>query len=97
MITSYSFRTTNSPEYEAELGPLWVTFNRSFPLKAKVDLHSRIEGVSPFIFNPSTFYGEYKVYSEREELVVRKCRNLFHILRKLSSLLKSSQYGDIDY
>ncbi|KAJ5936336.1 hypothetical protein N7454_005634 [Penicillium verhagenii] len=97
VITSYSFRTTDSPEYEAESGPLWVTFNRSFPLKAQVDLHSRIEGVSPFKFDPSKFHGECEVYSEREELVVRKCRNLFHILRELSSLLKSSECGDMDY
>ncbi|KAJ5557059.1 hypothetical protein N7494_000974 [Penicillium frequentans] len=97
VITSYSFRTTDRPDYEGESGPLWVTFNRSFPLKAKVDLYSRVEGVAPFEFDPSTFRGECAVYSEREELVVRKCRDVYEKFRELPRLLVLSQCGNSDY
>jgi hypothetical protein len=47
VFTSYSFRAKGRPEYEAESGPLWANFNRSFPLRAKADIRSRIEGLSP--------------------------------------------------
>ncbi|GLA01144.1 hypothetical protein AnigIFM60653_011002 [Aspergillus niger] len=54
VITSYSFRDTFLPTYEAGSGPLWVNFDRCFPLKAKVDLPSRIESTSWSGFDLST-------------------------------------------
>ncbi|KAF3392512.1 hypothetical protein F1880_008696 [Penicillium rolfsii] len=90
VITSYSFRDTFLPKYEAESGPLWVNFDRCFPLKAKVDLPSRIESTSRSGFDPSTISVDRQVYSEREELVVRKCRHVDDRCRELSSLITRS-------
>lgn len=95
VVTSYSFRDTFLPKYEAESGPLWVNFDRCFPLKAKVDLPSRIESTSRFRFDPSTISVDRQVYSEREELVVRKCRHVDDRCRELSSLITRS-HSDIE-
>lgn len=86
VMTSYSFRDTFIPQYEAESGPLWVNFNRSFPLTAKVDLSSRIESTTPYGFDPSIIGVDCQVFSEREELIVRKCRYVDDNCRKLNSL-----------
>ncbi|GKZ65604.1 hypothetical protein AnigIFM50267_009373 [Aspergillus niger] len=90
VITSYSFRDTFLPTYEAGSGPLWVNFDRCFPLKAKVDLPSRIESTSWSGFDLSTISVDRQVYSEREELVVRKCRHVDDRCRELSSLITRS-------
>lgn len=36
VITSYSFRASGQPDYEAESGPPWVNFNRVFRLERKL-------------------------------------------------------------
>lgn len=91
VITSYSFRDIPRADYEAESGPLWVNFNRSFPLRAEVDIRSRLEGVGPDGFEPLIFgNGKCDVYPEREELKVKKCRNIYENFRQLSSLLGRS-------
>ncbi|KAL3262364.1 hypothetical protein ABHI18_002874 [Aspergillus niger] len=90
VITSYSFRDTFLPIYEAGSGPLWVNFDRCFPLKAKVDLPSRIESTSRSGFDLSTISVDRQVYSEREELVVRKSRHVDDRCRELSSLIARS-------
>lgn len=90
VITSYSFRDTFLPKYEVESGPLWVNFDRYFPLKAKVDLPSRIQSTTRCGFDPSMISADCQVYSEREELVVRKCRHVDYKCRELSSLINRS-------
>ena len=97
MITSYSFRANGQPDYEAESGPLWVNFNRSSPLRAKVDLRSRIEWFSPSSFDPSTIPDGCIVYSEREDFVVQKCRTMRHKLRTVSSLARLSHCSIPDF
>lgn len=72
-------------------------FQSGFPLRAKVDLRSRIEWFSPFSFDPSTIPDGCVVYSEREELVVRKCRTMRHNLRTISSLARLSHCNIGDY
>ncbi|KAJ5541695.1 hypothetical protein N7494_006771 [Penicillium frequentans] len=96
VITSHSFRAAHRrPDYEAESGPLWVNFNRSFPPRAKVDLRSLIDDVGHSGFDPSTIGGDdwddwNEIYWEREELMVKKCRNMYHQMRELASLLGRS-------
>ncbi|KAJ5765390.1 hypothetical protein N7520_004949 [Penicillium odoratum] len=101
VVVSYSFRDSFIPQYETESGPLWVNFNRSFPLRAKVDLSSRIDSDIRYGFDPSIISTDYQVYSEREEIVVRKCRNVDDNCRKLSSLVTRSASDvaghDFDY
>ncbi|KAJ5889592.1 hypothetical protein N7504_010402 [Penicillium tannophilum] len=93
VITSYSFRATPRSNYEAESGPLWVNFNRSFPPRAQVDRRSRLEGVGRDGFEPFIFgNGECDVYLEREEIKVTKCREMYENLREISSLLARSCY-----
>ncbi|KAJ5194775.1 uncharacterized protein N7498_008213 [Penicillium cinerascens] len=96
VMTSYSFRDTFIPRYEAESGPLWVNCNRSFPLRAKVDLASRIESATTREFNPSIISVDCQVQSEREELIVRKCRHVDNNCRELSSLVIRSGSDDVD-
>ena len=84
VITPYSFRVNTRPNYEAESGPLWVTFNRSFPLRANVDLRSRIECFTLNEFDLSVIADECEVFSEREELVVKKCRKIADACQELS-------------
>lgn len=72
LITSHNFRVNARLDYKAESGPLWVTCNRSFPLRAKVDLRSRIEGFTLNGFDPSSIGDECEVFPERQELVVKK-------------------------
>lgn len=90
VITSYSSRDTFLPHYEAESGPLWVNFDRCFPLKAKVNLPSRIESTTWYGFDPWIISAVGQIYSETEELVVRKCRHVDDNCRKLSSLITRS-------
>ncbi|KAJ6037311.1 hypothetical protein N7540_001590 [Penicillium herquei] len=92
VITSYSFRDTFLPLYEAESGPLWVNFDRCFPLKAKVDLRSRVDSANRRGFDPSIISVDRQVYSEREEVIVRKCRHLDDKCRELSLITRSHSH-----
>ncbi|GKZ18428.1 hypothetical protein AbraIFM66951_000987 [Aspergillus brasiliensis] len=90
VITSYSFRNYPYPCYpdrEAETGPLYVNFDRWFPHKARVDLPSP----KP---DEDEGWGE-EIWPEREELVVCKCRDIFHVRRELASLHIRSQRDDV--
>ncbi|GAQ38560.1 hypothetical protein AKAW_09200 [Aspergillus niger] len=88
VIMSYSFRDYPFyPDDEAETGPLFVKFDRCFPYQARVDLPSP---------KPDDDEGwEEEVWPEREELVVRKCRNIYHVRRELASLHIRSQRDDV--
>lgn len=103
VITSYSFRAAHRrPDYEAESGPLWVNFNRSFPLRAKVDLRSLIDDVGHSGFDPSTIGGDdwddwNEIYWERKEIIVEKSRKMYHQLRELASLLGRSHYDIMNF
>ncbi|RDH34977.1 hypothetical protein BDQ94DRAFT_140053 [Aspergillus welwitschiae] len=88
VITSYSFRDyLQYPDYEAETGPLFVSFDRCFPHQARVDL--------PSPKHDDDEDGDEKIWPEREELVVRKCRDIYHIRRELASLHIQSQRDDV--
>lgn len=91
VMTSYSFRAKwHRLKYEAESGPLWVNFNRSFPLRSKVDLPSRIAYTNPKEVDTSIISVDCQVYSEREEIVIKKCRNIYHNCLELSFLVSRS-------
>lgn len=91
VMTSYSFRAKwRRPKYEAESGLLWVNFNRSFPLRSKVDLPSRIAYTNRKEVDTSIISVDCQVYSEREEIVVKKCRNIYHDCLELSFLVSRS-------
>lgn len=87
VITSYNFRANTRLDYEAESGPLWVTFNRSFPLRANVDLRSRIEGFTLNEFDLATIGDECEVLPKRAELIVKKCRKMADACWELSRLI----------
>ncbi|KUL81273.1 hypothetical protein ZTR_09648 [Talaromyces verruculosus] len=94
VITSHSYREAfRAPDYEDETGPLWVTFNRSFPLKAKVDEHSRLLSVPLAGYNPSAVE-ESDISPEREEIMVEKCRHTYYPLHELEYVLKRSYIND---
>ncbi|BCR96747.1 uncharacterized protein AKAW2_30066A [Aspergillus luchuensis] len=88
VIMSYSFRDyPHYPDDEAETGPLFVKFDRCFPYQARVDLPSP---------KPDDDEGwEEEIWPEREHLVVRKCRNIYHVRRELASLHIRSQRDDV--
>ncbi|GKZ33627.1 hypothetical protein AbraIFM66950_003536 [Aspergillus brasiliensis] len=88
VITSYSFRDyLHYPDYEAETGPLFVNFDRCFPHQASVDLPS------PKHDNDEEW--EQGIWPEREDLVVCKCRDIYHMRRQLASLHIRSQRDDV--
>ncbi|RAK88191.1 hypothetical protein BO79DRAFT_266160 [Aspergillus costaricaensis CBS 115574] len=89
VITSYSFRDyPHYPDHEAETGPLYVNFDRCFPYQARVDLPSPKH-------DDEDEGWEEEIWPEREELVVRKCRNIYHVRRELASLHFRSQRHDV--
>ncbi|KUL82248.1 hypothetical protein ZTR_09280 [Talaromyces verruculosus] len=93
VITSHSYREgVRAPDYD-ETGPLWVNFNRSFPLKAKVDMRSRLVWVRPTGYNPSEVE-DSDISPEGEEIIVRRCRHIYYLLQKLHFVLKQS-YNDV--
>ncbi|GKZ80431.1 hypothetical protein AnigIFM56816_004652 [Aspergillus niger] len=88
VITSYSFRDyPHYPDHEAETGPLFVNFGRCFPHQARVDL--------PSPKHADDEEWEEEVWPEQEEVVVRKCRNVYHVRRELASLHIKSQRNDV--
>lgn len=88
VIMSYSFRDhPHSADYEAETGPLFVNFDRCFPYQARVDL--------PPPQRDDDGGCEEEIWPEREELVVRKCRDIYHVRRELASLHIRSQCDDV--
>lgn len=102
VITSHSYRDGfRAPEYEDETGPLWVSFNRSFPPKAKVDEHSRLLWVPPAMGYYPSAVEECDISPEREEIMVQKCRQTYHPFRKLNTVLRLSHINnghfDFDY
>lgn len=96
VITSHSYRDGfRAPKYEDETGPLWVSFNRSFPLKAKADLRSRLLWVPPTGYNPSAVE-ESDISPEREEIMVQTCRQTYYPFKDLHFVLRRSYIND-DY
>ncbi|RAH52510.1 hypothetical protein BO85DRAFT_454021 [Aspergillus piperis CBS 112811] len=88
VIMSYSFRGhPHYADHEAETGPLFVNFDRCFPYQARVNLPSP---------NRDDDEGcEEEIWPEQEELVVRKCRDIYHVRRELASLHIRSQRDDV--
>ncbi|EEA26607.1 hypothetical protein TMatcc_005118 [Talaromyces marneffei ATCC 18224] len=96
LITSNSYREGfRAPDYEDETGPLWVSFNRSFPVKAKVDVRSRLLWVPPTGYNPSAVE-ESDISPEREEIMVKTCRHTYYPLKELHFVLMQSYISDDD-
>lgn len=98
VITSHSYRTgpLKSPQYEDETGPYWVNFNRSFPPKAEVDVRSRLCLVPPIGYVPS-LVNEQDLYPEREEIVVKKCRNILEMCREFRYMPQRSCRDDMTF
>jgi hypothetical protein len=97
VITSHSYRAGfRAPSYEDEAGFLEVNFNRSFPLKTKVDEHSRLQWVPLAGYIPSAVE-KSDINPEREEIKVWKCRDSYEPLRQLNLILKMSYINDDGY
>lgn len=68
-------------------------FQQEFPLKAKVDEHSRLLSVPLAGYNPSAVE-ESDISPEREETMVEKCRNMYDLLHELYYVLMRSYIND---
>lgn len=101
VITSHSYRTgwRGAGDEEKETGPLWVNFNRSFPLKTEVDVFSRLSFLPGGVGYVPPVIDESDICPERDEIVVRKCRYIHEMLRDLKSIFRRShrKNGSLDF